>query len=583
MRRYLFLLLLLIWETAHAQAQSTTPTTAGTLGNSSSICTNSSGLLTTSGCSSGGTPGGSNTQLQYNNSGAFGGVSGATSNGTTVTLASPIVTGTGEYQGRIKFTGVISPTQLTADVNDYNPTGLATAGSIRLTSDATRTITGLTAGADGDFVTVFNVGSNNIVLSAENASSSAANRFALAGDITLQTNQSVRLSYDGTSSRWRALRSGAQLSVAQTWTAAQTYGSGLLVATSPKIATSLLDANGNTLLGVTATASAVNSANVANAATGNAPVLSAIGSDTNIGLTLTPKGTGVLTLNGPVVNPTNGAASTPAKKITGTWFTGGSATTTKPQLLVEPSGATSAAWSTSGTGLGVNAASGFAGNLMDLQVNGTSRFAIGLGLATLTPSTNATDVIRINNASGTRTLTLGMESSGAYATIWTGSASPGTTNYALQADATNLVINGPGAGNIYFRVQDTTNIFRFSSQGTTFAGDMPIRWIAASSTSGSTYYNDNSPQIGIGRNADGILEVNNGSLGTYRDVILRNLIPGASLATNMTNGFHNIPGAAGAPTGTPANTTGFPLYWDSTNLKLCAYTGGAWKCSSAFN
>jgi hypothetical protein len=35
----------------------------------------------------GGTPGGSNTQMQYNNSGAFGGVAGATTNGTILTLA----------------------------------------------------------------------------------------------------------------------------------------------------------------------------------------------------------------------------------------------------------------------------------------------------------------------------------------------------------------------------------------------------------------------------------------------------------------------------------------------------------------
>ena len=67
-----------------------------------------------------------------------------------------------------------------------------------------------------------------------------------------------------------------------------------------------------------------------------------------------------------------GAASTPPVSFTGSWFTGGTSTTTKPQLLIEPSGTTSTAWSTSGTGLGVNAASGFSGNLLDLQVNGTS-------------------------------------------------------------------------------------------------------------------------------------------------------------------------------------------------------------------
>lgn len=71
-----------------------------------------------------------------------------------------------------------------------------------------------------------------------------------------------------------------------------------------------------------------------------------------------------------------GAASTPALSLSGTWYTGGSATTTKPQLLVQPNGATSTAWSTAGTGLGVNSASGFTGNLIDVQSNGTSRFRV---------------------------------------------------------------------------------------------------------------------------------------------------------------------------------------------------------------
>jgi hypothetical protein len=91
----------------------------------------------------------------------------------------------------------------------------------------------------------------------------------------------------------------------------------------------------------------------------------------------------------------NGAASTPPLELTGTWFTGGTSTTTKPQVLIEPTGATSTAWSTSGTGLGVNAASGFAGNLLDLQVNGTSKGKITatgkllLGTAGITSIANA--------------------------------------------------------------------------------------------------------------------------------------------------------------------------------------------------
>jgi hypothetical protein len=62
--------------------------------------------------------------------------------------------------------------------------------------------------------------------------------------------------------------------------------------TAPKIGTSILDTNGNELFLLTATASAVNEITLANATTGNSPVLSATGDDSNIGITLTPKGTG---------------------------------------------------------------------------------------------------------------------------------------------------------------------------------------------------------------------------------------------------------------------------------------------------
>jgi hypothetical protein len=89
-----------------------------------------------------------------------------------------------------------------------------------------------------------------------------------------------------------------------------------------------------------------------------------------------------ITLTGRFISSLNGAASAPPGTFTGTWFTGGTATTTKPQVLIEPTGTTSTAWSTSGTGLGVNAASGFAGNLLDLQVNGTRELSISNGAMT---------------------------------------------------------------------------------------------------------------------------------------------------------------------------------------------------------
>ena len=92
--------------------------------------------------------------------------------------------------------------------------------------------------------------------------------------------------------------------------------------------------------------------------------------------TLTYDGS-ILTSSGRFINSYSGTLSSPAKVFTGTWLiTGGTATTTKPQVLIEPSGATSTAWSTVGTGLGINAASGFTGRLLDLQTNGTPRWHV---------------------------------------------------------------------------------------------------------------------------------------------------------------------------------------------------------------
>ena len=67
--------------------------------------------------------------------------------------------------------------------------------------------------------------------------------------------------------------------------------------TSPKIGTSILDTNGNELFLLTATSSAVNQLTYANAATGNKPSLTASGGDTNIGVSIQPKGSGTVTID----------------------------------------------------------------------------------------------------------------------------------------------------------------------------------------------------------------------------------------------------------------------------------------------
>jgi hypothetical protein len=138
----------------------------------------------------------------------------------------------GPYGNRGSFAlpADISPSQITSDQNDYNPTSLSTAATLRLSTDASRNITGLQGGADGRLLIVHNVGSNAIVLKDESASSSAANRFALTADVTLAADAVALLQYDSTSSRWRCLSSGsagAGLSeTTGTFTPAITFGGG---------------------------------------------------------------------------------------------------------------------------------------------------------------------------------------------------------------------------------------------------------------------------------------------------------------------------------------------------------------------
>lgn len=178
--------------------------------------------------------------------------------------------------------------------------------------------------------------------------------------------------------------------------------------------------------------------------------------------TMTFDGTNV-TLTGRLINSYNGTASSPAKVFTGTWFTGGTSTTTKPQLLIEPSGATSTAWSTNGTGLGVNAASGFAGNLLDLQVNGTSQFSLSSSAVA-----RCTQLSLPSSAGGTGTaVSVGSGASGVYLgsgreVAWSdatgtgaGSIFSGTRDLIILRDAANTLAQRNGTNAQAFRVYNT--------------------------------------------------------------------------------------------------------------------------------
>ena len=127
--------------------------------------------------------------------------------GATFTEALTVDQATGNIalQRGVLLTGVIAPSQITSNQNDYAPTGLSSASVLRISTDASRNITGLAGGAEGRKIIVVNAGTNPAVLKDESTSSTAANRFGFGSDLTLAAKQGATLIYDGNASRWRQI------------------------------------------------------------------------------------------------------------------------------------------------------------------------------------------------------------------------------------------------------------------------------------------------------------------------------------------------------------------------------------------
>lgn len=101
----------------------------------------------------------------------------------------------------------ITPTALSASVNDYLPTGHATAAVERWSSGVTAiNVTGLDAGGLSR-PCIINVGSATITLKHESVSSVAANRFRCPGnaDFALTSGSIVELVRDSVDARWRVV------------------------------------------------------------------------------------------------------------------------------------------------------------------------------------------------------------------------------------------------------------------------------------------------------------------------------------------------------------------------------------------
>lgn len=109
----------------------------------------------------------------------------------------------------LALSGTLSPTALSGNTNNYNPTGCSTAFALRIDGGSSnRNLTGLqcadSAPADGRVLMLTNIGTTNtLVLVNQSTSSTTTNRFLLPSDVTLHPNTTITLRYDSSTLRWR--------------------------------------------------------------------------------------------------------------------------------------------------------------------------------------------------------------------------------------------------------------------------------------------------------------------------------------------------------------------------------------------
>lgn len=309
-----------------------------------------------------GAPGGDPGQVQYNDTGVFGGVSGVTTNGTTMTfgsgaLVAPNITNTGVLTlptatttlvGRTTTDTLTNKTLTAPVISTISNTGtitLPTATTTLVGTGTTDTLTNKTIAAssntlgsvtmdvtgtdaDGDVyyrasnvLTRLAIGTNGQCLTTDGTVPSWGACGGGGGNLDIGTTAID----NGTATRLLYETSGnvlGEITGATSDGTNLTTSTGALRATSPRFTTAILDSGGNELFDLTATASAVNQFSVSNAATGNGPTLASAG-ETNVPINIAPAGTGALNVSAPlnmtgtgtVAYTTPGTAATVQTKI----------------------------------------------------------------------------------------------------------------------------------------------------------------------------------------------------------------------------------------------------------------------------
>lgn len=224
------------------------------------------------------------------------------------------------------------------------------------------------------------------------------------------------------------------------------------------------------------------------------------------------------------------------------------ASATKAVLMMGTTGALSGG-SASGTYLGINTAAGYAGDLANYQVDGTTVYRInaagnvGIGTTPITP-------IHISSSGGGFTLDRIVTSANAPSLqLRKARGTVGAETTIATSDGLGQVIFGGYDGTAY---RNTATIQTFSD-GAVGLNSIPTRMVFSTAQAAGTS-----------------IRLNLDSLGNV-------VIGAAVLATTATDGFLYVPTCAGVPTGVPTAYSGrAPMIWDSTNHNLYCNDAAGW-------
>jgi hypothetical protein len=117
-----------------------------------------------------------------------------------------VIRKTGTVQGALTFGTALTPPALTGNTNNYNPADLDSTVLLRLSSTRNFSLTGIVPPdiTEARMIFLYNVGTNNIKLKNNDASSDAENRFLFGSNKNIQPDEGLGMVYDPVSLRWRA-------------------------------------------------------------------------------------------------------------------------------------------------------------------------------------------------------------------------------------------------------------------------------------------------------------------------------------------------------------------------------------------